>query len=413
MDPPRAQPHPCFQNPHPKSELKPDTTFTLKYIKKNADKIPASYPYSTLSGDGIFPNNGAVLQYRAVPYFEFRGLGAPPPDIGTPGDVYIDRTPGACALFSKSEEDWTMWAGHGAVDMLAHPHFVECGSARFVWFHPEQGFEWVCARTVMRRQETLRNSKTLTSRHASLSASRALAARIIEEYLANEAQMETSSTGQNSPVARGMGHDPTPVRLHPVAERPETKQSRAGTSISTAQKQTPARRASPDTDIESDESEFSAIESELSDEMFYPTKKARRLASGVSPRATTILTPRSPTRRSHADDETAQLEKELVTLQADGELQALRGKKQELAASLAESTERACALMTRLQNEYNKCHVSPSVTPDEAKRELPDLQCRVDEGKKTLLATKMKRAEAEKQLEERVQWCNDMKARQV
>ncbi|KAJ7733292.1 hypothetical protein B0H16DRAFT_1768545 [Mycena metata] len=103
VDPPPAVPHPCDQNPNPKSLVKPETTFSVRHIKMSVLSIDANYPYTLSPIEGIFPNKGDSYAFIPVPYFEFCGLGAPPADVGTPGDVYIDTTPGAQALeFNKS-----------------------------------------------------------------------------------------------------------------------------------------------------------------------------------------------------------------------------------------------------------------------------------------------------------------------
>ncbi|KAJ7277565.1 hypothetical protein C8J57DRAFT_1504397 [Mycena rebaudengoi] len=91
--------HPCILFPCPESKLKPQTTVSLKYIL--VLNVPSTYPYATLPGP--------VLARRRVrvPFLEFRSLGAPPADVGSPGDVYIDRTPAAPRLFCRSETQWT------------------------------------------------------------------------------------------------------------------------------------------------------------------------------------------------------------------------------------------------------------------------------------------------------------------
>ncbi|KAJ7124466.1 hypothetical protein C8R44DRAFT_875497 [Mycena epipterygia] len=140
MDP--LPPHPCNENPHPKSKLKPETTSTIQYIKMRVLSIPGNYPYLTPDIPGLYRNEG-IHEYLPIPFFEFRGLGTPPSDVGSPGDVYIDLTPSACALYSKAEEDWSRWAGPASTDTLSHPHFVDSKNARYVWFHPRNGAEWI------------------------------------------------------------------------------------------------------------------------------------------------------------------------------------------------------------------------------------------------------------------------------
>ncbi|KAJ7740536.1 hypothetical protein B0H16DRAFT_54119 [Mycena metata] len=312
VDPPPAVPHPCDQNPNPKSLVKPETTFSVRHIKMSVLSIDANYPYTLSPIEGIFPNKGDSYAFIPVPYFEFCGLGAPPADVGTPGDVYIDTTPGAQALYSKSEEDWTRWVCPASGLPSAHPHFSDLRSPRFLWFHPEVGVEWVCRQTVRRRQESL---PVRASDQANLN----LASEIIGRYLAAEA----------APGLRGGS-------------------------------QLPASE-------EEEEDELS----ELSDVEFYPSKRARRIASGTGASISVPIPPRrayasrskaplpsSPPAHSTPDSTTLALERELAALKRDPDLKLLRNRKQELLATLA--TRRATvntlspAILQTLAEEFNK-----------------------------------------------------------
>ncbi|KAF7333054.1 hypothetical protein MVEN_02412000 [Mycena venus] len=356
--------HPCYKNPNPRSRLMPDITFTLKYMKMCANTIPQNYPYELPAIEGFVKLH--------VPFFEFRGHGAPPVDIGTPGDVYIDLTPSAYALYCKCEEDWAKWAGPAAAlsEVLAHPHFADCREARFVNFHPEEGTEWVCARTISRRRLALREAGVLKDSDGARE-SLDLASTIIQGYLAG-----------------------TPVK-RPSSPPPSVRSARSTTS-----------RGHKDS---------------KASEAFYPSKRARTLASSSSVSVALAANrakskappPPSPPyafRHPSPDPATTQLEKELKALQADKELHSLRRRKRDLMASLptVHGFTLSPELLQKVEKEYNKFHPSavPSVTPAEAKLALPELRCRVDQAKKALLATKMKRTEAEKQLAERRQWCD-------
>ncbi|KAF7333057.1 hypothetical protein MVEN_02412300 [Mycena venus] len=368
--------HPCYKNPNPRSRLKPETTFTLKYIKMCSHTIPANYPYALFAIAGLYAEKGSVYEYLPVPFFEFRGYGAPPADVGTPGDVYIDLTPGAHALYSRSEEDWARWAGPAAPEMLGHPHFFDYKQSRYVNFHPEEGIEWVCKQTILRRKEALRAAGFLKNRHAaSAQAGFDLVSMIIGMYLASTA---VDAKGLSSPTPHEDG----------------------------------------DSDLFASDSESSDAESKVS-EAFYLSKRARTVASSSSVSAALVAnrskskappsSPPSAYRHPSPDPDIMQLEKVLKVLQADKELQSLRRRKRELMASLPTTRgfELAPELVQTLEKEYNKYYPSavPSVAPAEAKQALPELRCRVDQTKKTLLATKMRRAEVEKQLAERRQWC--------
>ncbi|KAJ7210638.1 hypothetical protein B0H12DRAFT_1157423 [Mycena haematopus] len=299
--------HPCYRNSAPKSTLKPDTTFTLKYMKMNAETIPARYPYALPAIEGLYST-----LYLPVPFFEFRGAGAPPADLGTQGDVYINVTPGAHALYAKCEEDWARWSGP----------------------------EWVCRRTVARRMQALSTAGILKESHyAHQQAGWSLASTLISGYL----------TGRHS-------------------------------------------------------SEGSDAESTHSD--------ASVSAAFASDRFCKSKAPPSPLyQHPDPDPEIEHLERELAELQADQELRRLRGRKRELVASL--STPRGLRVspevLHTLETEYTKYHSDPSVSAANARLLVPDLELlstKVRVGKKSLLATKIRRAEVEKQLGERLQLCH-------
>jgi hypothetical protein len=332
MDPGLRQ-HPCYQNPDPRSKLKPDTTSTLKYIKMCGGTIPTTYPYALPLVPGLYAQKGTVYEYLPVPFFEFRGSGAPPADLGTPGDVYIDLTPDAHALYCKSEEDWTRWAGPAVVasDQLCHPHFVDWSHSRHVNFHPEHGPEWVCRQTIVRRQQALRANRILKASHAaSARAGLRLASTIIGQYLARTGGVQALSS-------------PTPSA-------------------------SPARGGSPAT-MDADSDLFASdsdAESKLSDvdEAFFPSKRARTLASSASISAARSANRPAPSaapgpryRHPSPDPESQQLEKKLAALQADKELHQLRSRKRMLLASLATAQRGfrpASELLQTLEKKYTK-----------------------------------------------------------
>jgi hypothetical protein len=85
---------------------------------------------------------------HTVYYYEIRGLGPPPNDIGYPGDVYIDMTPGSPAIYAMGNDEWTIWHGHikhlvgprGRYEPLGFPHpllrdrFLWCSDKSVVWY---------------------------------------------------------------------------------------------------------------------------------------------------------------------------------------------------------------------------------------------------------------------------------------
>ncbi|KAJ7499903.1 hypothetical protein FB451DRAFT_1385564 [Mycena latifolia] len=348
MEPPLALrvPHPCRQNPQPKSKLKPDTTFTLRYIKLRSEAIPANYPYLTPTVPNLYANRG-IHEHIPIPFFEFRGPGAPPGDIGGPGDVYIDTAAGA--LYSKSEEDWTKWAGPDTEESPAHPHFVDSRSARFIWFHPADGVEWVSGVTFRRRRDVWRED-----------GARMSAAQIILGYLGLASAEPKSAPLPKRRAAR--------VRLGTVVDA--------------------------DSDSES---------GSVSDTAFYPSKKARLLESASAPLPTT--------RSSASDPDINRLRKERAALEARRD-QLLQRQRELEAADADQRTQRARGILERLEKQYEKYRSLPSLTEAEFTERILDLHSRLLTAQTTLAAKQQERAELERQTAERLQICEDRKKKQ-
>lgn len=94
--------HPYLTDPHPKSVVQPWLIAELKELK--VDELPPRYPYSVRK----------TRSYHHVPYLEFHGLGTPLNlDVGRGGDVYIDLTPGAHALWGHTAQGWKRWCDIG------------------------------------------------------------------------------------------------------------------------------------------------------------------------------------------------------------------------------------------------------------------------------------------------------------
>ncbi|KAJ7165686.1 hypothetical protein C8R43DRAFT_1165221 [Mycena crocata] len=122
---PTLHPHPCLVNPYPKSLLQPWLIANLREFTADATQISPDYPYA-LRRRGT--------EELHIPYFEFHGLGSPfNLDVGSGGDVYIDHTPGAYALWGNSSQGWKQWVDMGDTPeetlsnswAIRHP-FVDC-----------------------------------------------------------------------------------------------------------------------------------------------------------------------------------------------------------------------------------------------------------------------------------------------
>ncbi|KAJ7476836.1 hypothetical protein B0H11DRAFT_2030872 [Mycena galericulata] len=131
--------HPYLSKPRPKSLVQPWLVTELKEFM--VDELPPLYPYTVRKGSSV---------YHHIPYFEFRGLGSPVGlDVGGGGDVYIDFTPGAYALWGYTAHGWKRWSDMGQSEAqslsnkkaIIHPLFnyvlwihVGPGGHRISWF---------------------------------------------------------------------------------------------------------------------------------------------------------------------------------------------------------------------------------------------------------------------------------------
>ncbi|KAJ7210639.1 hypothetical protein B0H12DRAFT_1157425 [Mycena haematopus] len=362
MDPELPQ-HPCYRNPNPTSQLKPDTTATLKYIKLWTNAIPTNYPYFLPPIEGLYGRGkeATVREYLPVPFFLFCGPGTPPTDLGTPGDVYIDLTPGAHALYCKCEEDWARWTPGGAPEaLLCHPHFTS------------RGPEWICRRTNLQRQQAVWAAGVLESGGTAAAAESGVASRMIEGYLARASLAGGPVSASMTPsLSRGSSMD--------------SGSSNIFASDSDAAETSDGESTHSDSNLE----EASDAESTHStDELFYPSKRARMLASSTFIGTTLAIsrssksTPKAP-RYEHPspDAEMQHLENELAALQADADLHRLRGRKRELMAlftanrGLRLAPEVLQTLETKYRNSY------PCVTAADAKAVLPELRKAVEQGR--------------------------------
>jgi hypothetical protein len=115
-------------DPPPKSQIQPSLIVDLKRF--HAHIIPDDYPFQ------LDPDRPTM-----VPFFEWRGRGAPPEDIGYPGDVYLDLTPDHFALYAYTTTKWVKWVGPRVQkeQLIAHPHFhddrfLRCSPTTVGWY---------------------------------------------------------------------------------------------------------------------------------------------------------------------------------------------------------------------------------------------------------------------------------------
>jgi hypothetical protein len=224
---------------------------------------------------------------------------------------------------------------------------------------------------VKRRQEALRTAGLLKAKHAaSAQAGWELAATVIGKYLAAERNTPARAPRQSAGV--------TKVKKAPLPSRPRAAAFPAPkVDIDPASASDMELDSAPASELDSaSEDNDSDADADAESDTFYPSKRARRIASFASISAPAANVNRSPKQRNvdpYPDPETQQLEKELATLEADADLLLLRRRKQELVAAFKVSmsatnaddsarnqsqTKLAGPLLQRLEREYTRCRAS-------------------------------------------------------
>jgi hypothetical protein len=140
-------PNPWLDNPRPVSKQYPGIRFRLKEfhnLKRKMHVKGTSWPYR------LHPKDETIIYF-----FEFRGYGVPPNDIGNPGDLYMDLTPSPGPHYLL----YIRWEGHWAcINWSKNPHKTTFRvpdhpllKDRLLSGTKESGFSWVTHGTINRR----------------------------------------------------------------------------------------------------------------------------------------------------------------------------------------------------------------------------------------------------------------------
>ncbi|KAJ7471279.1 hypothetical protein B0H11DRAFT_2041078 [Mycena galericulata] len=109
----------------------------------NPDSLAPGHPY-------VFDNSRKSCQ---IAFYEFRGTGPPSSDYGYPGDVYVDLTPGAHALYWRDRQghtpgQWRRWRAVVLDEVPLHKYLVSHPwvndpqeSDLYLWVDPD-GVTW-------------------------------------------------------------------------------------------------------------------------------------------------------------------------------------------------------------------------------------------------------------------------------
>lgn len=219
-------PHPCNRSSkHPSSLIQPSITCELKTFV--VETLPAGYPYETYQ-----PSQKTYTKYH-IPFFQFSGRGPPPLDVGHPGDIFIDSTPGANALYMRSSTDWVLWSDPHPDDrrvttslLICHPAFVNEHEGRYLWCSNKSIFSWYSL-------STIENSRRLVQRDRAFLALDRRSPHFVQIFASKvvERALENGNGGEK----RKISNVPVEDELHRQEKfRKHVKMDEGATSTSSA-----------------------------------------------------------------------------------------------------------------------------------------------------------------------------------
>lgn len=118
---------PCIANPKPTSSSPIPFRHERRHFTVKA--LPESFPYEVIRDNGL-----------QIHYFEFRGQGLPPADLGYPGDVWLNVRPGELSLYARTMSEWVIWPGprKAKKQMFEHPlvpgRYLWCTRKHVLWY---------------------------------------------------------------------------------------------------------------------------------------------------------------------------------------------------------------------------------------------------------------------------------------
>ncbi|KAI0254202.1 hypothetical protein BJV78DRAFT_1186083 [Lactifluus subvellereus] len=127
MTSPPKPPMPCIANPKPTSASPIPFVYERRHF--TVKTLPDSFPYEVIHDNGL-----------QIHYFEFRGQGPPPADLGYPGDVWLNVRPGELSLYARTLSDWVIWPGprKAKKQMFEHPlvpgRYLWCTRKHVLWY---------------------------------------------------------------------------------------------------------------------------------------------------------------------------------------------------------------------------------------------------------------------------------------
>ncbi|KAJ6463656.1 hypothetical protein DFH09DRAFT_1491513 [Mycena vulgaris] len=121
---------------HPTTSAPIQFEHTWKAVRVNPRNVGPEFPFRV-------PD---LLQNRhPVHFLEFRALCDPPPDLGNPGDIWLNVSPPSYALFAlNAEKEWVRWPGPtlDTARMIPHPYLpvyaLWCTIKQASWYHRDK-----------------------------------------------------------------------------------------------------------------------------------------------------------------------------------------------------------------------------------------------------------------------------------
>ncbi|KII83352.1 hypothetical protein PLICRDRAFT_58426 [Plicaturopsis crispa FD-325 SS-3] len=134
----KGLPMPWIDNPTPTSKIQPGIQVRLKTAK-----IPTDDPcldFDTITNEFFKIYRPFSPDNSIIHFFEFRGQGPPPSDVGYPGDVYFDLKPDQKhRLYRRNCQRWEYPADTTPGQFIWHPYLART----VLGVCPERGATWV------------------------------------------------------------------------------------------------------------------------------------------------------------------------------------------------------------------------------------------------------------------------------
>ncbi|KAI9512736.1 hypothetical protein F5148DRAFT_1161216 [Russula earlei] len=227
MASPSKPPMPCIANPKPTSTSQIPFVYERRHF--TVKTLPESFPYEVIRDNGL-----------QIHYFEFRGQGPPPADLGFPGDVWLNVRPGELSLYARTLSEWVIWPGprKAKKQMFEHPlvpgRYLWCTRKHVLWYTCD-GIRKSASLQIRGEEEDFGRARYRTvgpmerggARNASDNAPR-FPLRTAEEAVAKilEVENEERRHGREPPepkrrrVREGVGAAPPPHRAKSISEEP-------------------------------------------------------------------------------------------------------------------------------------------------------------------------------------------------